>query len=196
MGNEIESKMDLLHRKKIIYKGYPDEKEATSTYEWGWFYEEGTYDYFNLFNTKHKITTYAQLFWYLSVLRYLNPLLDENKLSDVAKIISNPSNGFMLFKPIHKSIENMVNDVLNIDSGERPKNRIKKVIFKDFCGLTANEKISISNKIINQAYRDRGETRPKTGGRKKQIDASTIYEAMLLLNDQRIKITTKHKTYK
>jgi hypothetical protein len=55
-----------------------------------------------------------------------------------------------------------------------PKNKLRKVIFKDITGLSKSEKLSIVGKLI---------------GRSKKITAEDIYETMLLINDNNKKIT-------
>ena len=56
----------------------------------------------------------------------------------------------------------------------RPKNKIRKVIFKDTTNLTKSEKLSIVGKLI---------------GRGSKASAEDIYETMLLLHDKEEKIT-------
>tara|TARA_Y100000592_G_scaffold75891_1_gene118710 strand:- start:142 stop:441 length:300 start_codon:yes stop_codon:yes gene_type:complete len=55
-----------------------------------------------------------------------------------------------------------------------PKNKLRKVVFKDFCGLDKSEKLSIVGKLI---------------GRKSIINEEAIYQCMLDLNDMGKKIT-------
>jgi hypothetical protein len=68
--------MKYLNDKRIIYRKYSEDL-PTSTYNWGWYYEKGTYGYYSLFNTKAKINTYRSLKWHLLVLWYLNPDVDK-----------------------------------------------------------------------------------------------------------------------
>ena len=44
----------------------------TETYDWGWYYENGTSEFYSLFNTKVRINSYKSLKWHIIVLRYLN----------------------------------------------------------------------------------------------------------------------------
>jgi hypothetical protein len=55
-----------------------------------------------------------------------------------------------------------------------PKNKMRKVVFKDFCGLSKSEKLSIVGSLI---------------GRKSMIDEEAIYQCMLDLHDMGKKIT-------
>ena len=54
-----------------------------------------------------------------------------------------------------------------------PPNKLRKIIFKDYCGLDVRQKLSIVGQMI---------------GRKK-LSESEIYEAMLMLHDNCEKIT-------
>ena len=49
--------MKYLHDKRIVYRRYSSD-DPTTSYDWGWYYAEGTYGYYSLFNTKAKINTY------------------------------------------------------------------------------------------------------------------------------------------
>ena len=42
--------MKYLHDKRIIYRRYSSDK-PTAVYDWGWYYADGTYGYYSLFNT-------------------------------------------------------------------------------------------------------------------------------------------------
>ena len=56
--------MTYLNNKRIVYRRYsPD--EPTTSYDWGWYYADGTYGYYSLFNTKAKIISYRALKWHL-----------------------------------------------------------------------------------------------------------------------------------
>jgi len=67
-----------------------------------------------------------------------------------------------------------------MDLEKPPPNKLRKVIFKDFCGLDMRQKLSIVGTMV---------------GRKRLTD-SEIYEAMLIVHDNSEKITiTKLATY-
>ena len=72
-----------------------------------------------------------------------------------------------------KKLEDMIQDVLT-KGGDPPANKIRKIIFKDYSGLTANEKMSIVGKLI---------------GRSSRVDGEAIYQCMLDLNDMGKTIT-------
>ena len=67
----------------------------------------------------------------------------------------------------------MIEDVFS-QGGDPPSNRIRKVIFKDYSGLTPGEKMSIVGKLI---------------GRASKVDQEAIYQCMLDLNHSGKKIT-------
>jgi len=144
------------------------------------YYEDGTYEAYNLFNSKAKITTYKSLKWHFLVLYYLNIdgiEGDEVSLHDdmrsVFKFIANKENGFVTFFISNKVLEDMIIDVFN--QGEIiPKNRRRKVIFKPYCMLSISEKLSIVGKLI---------------GRSSNINNEAIYQCMLDLNHMGKKIT-------
>ena len=50
--------LEYLHRRKIIYRRSPITDKPTEVYNWGNYYEEGTYECYELFRSKAKITTY------------------------------------------------------------------------------------------------------------------------------------------
>jgi hypothetical protein len=67
----------------------------------------------------------------------------------------------------------MINDVIRY-GGEAPVNKIRKIIFKDYSGLTPNEKMSIVGKLI---------------GRSSRVDEEAIYQCMLDLSHDGENIT-------
>ena len=68
----------------------------------------------------------------------------------------------------------MIYEVSMCDLEKPPKNKMRKIIFKEFSGLTPEEKMSIVGKLV---------------GRSKQIHEDDIYECMLDLHDMGKKIT-------
>jgi hypothetical protein len=67
----------------------------------------------------------------------------------------------------------MIRDVLT-NGGEPPVNKKRKILFKDYSGLTPNEKMSIVGTLI---------------GRSSYVDGEAIYQCMLDINDTGKKIT-------
>lgn len=169
-----ERNMKWLNDRRIIYRRDPiTDKPTESTNQYD-YYAEGTYQCYSLFRSKAKITTYKSLKWHMLVLYYLN--MDNIINSDfvtVARFIANKENGFVTFFINNKLLEDMIGQVL-MEGGEPPRNRIRKVIFKDYTGLSLSEKLSIVGRLI---------------GRSKRICEEDIYQCMIDLNDSKQKIT-------
>ena len=89
-------------------------------------------------------------------------------------IITNKNTGFTTFNMNKWNVGRVVNDVHLMDLEEPPKNKLRKIIFKDHSGLTTSQKLSIAGTLI---------------GRKKLADADDIYETMLYLHEDAKKIT-------
>ena len=66
--------LTYLNNNRIIYRRYSSDI-PTSNHRWGWYYAEGTYGYYALFNNKAKINTIRSLKWHLLTLWYLIPKL-------------------------------------------------------------------------------------------------------------------------
>ena len=162
-----------LNDKRIVYRRYSSD-DPTTSYDWGWYYAEGTYGYYSLFNTKAKINTYRSLKWHLLVLWYLNPDMDKTQFTELASVITHKPNGFTTFNLSADMLKEIINDVYLQDLEQPPKNKLRKIVFKDGCGLDVKQKLSIVGKII---------------GRKNMIDEEAIYQCMLDLNDMGKKIT-------
>ena len=162
-----------LERHRIIYRRNPIDDKPTETFDWGWFYKDGTHQCYTLFNSRAKITTYKSLKWHLYVLWYLNPQLDQESFAGLVKYICNKRTGFVTFNVSDQLRESMIYDVSLMDLEKPPPNKLRKVIFKDFTGLDMRQKLSIVGKLVGRA----------------KISENEIYDAMLLINDSGIKIT-------
>jgi hypothetical protein len=165
--------MKYLNDNRIIYRKY-SEDQPTQEYKWGWYYADGTYGYYSLFHGKSLITSYKSLKWHLLTLWWLNPNMDFNKFKQLAEVICHKPNGFISFDIPNIKLDNIMNDVYMQDLEKSPKNKLRKIVFKDGTGLSINEKLSIVGKLI---------------GRKSMIDEEAIYQCMLDLNDMGKKIT-------
>ena len=168
-----DRKIKWLNDRKIIYRSFPINDKPSMETDQYMYYEDGTYECYTLFNTRAKITTYKSLKWHMLVLYYLN--MDNIINSDfvtLARFIADKENGFVTFFIKNKLLESMIRDVLQ-QGGDPPVNKIRKVIFKDFSGLTLSEKLSIVGKLIGRS----------------SIDTEMIYHTMLDLNDMSKKIT-------
>jgi hypothetical protein len=172
----MSHKMDYIHDNKIVYKRLPVSDLPSITYPWGWYYENGTHEYYALFHSKSLITSYKSLKWHLHVLHYLNPELTEEEFTRLANYISDKENGFISFNIDVDNLHSIIMGVISSDLDIAPKNKIRKVIFKDGTGLPVNEKLKITGRLI---------------GRNKNASESDIYEIMLYLHDQGEKITVK-----
>ena len=166
--------MTYLNNNNIIYRRDPISDKPTEVYEWGYYYEYGTHQCYTLFRSKAKITTYKSLKWHLLVLWYLNPQLSPDKFEELAWIIAEKSNGFATFTMPEQLLKTMIYEISMMDLEQPPKNKLRKVIFKDYTGLSKTEKLSIVGKLI---------------GRGSKASAEDIYETMLLLHDDNKKIT-------
>ena len=160
-------KIQWLNDKRIYYRQDPINDKptfSTDTYD---YYENGTHEYYNLFNTQSKITTYKSLKWHMLVLHYLNhERFAFDSIINLYKFIANKENGFVTFFIKSIVLDNMIEDVIN-QGGDPPKNRARKIIFKDYNGLSFNEKM----KVVGQL-----------SGRQK-LDKESIYQTMLDLNE-------------
>jgi len=165
--------MKYLNDNRIVYRKY-SEDQPTQEYEWGWYYADGTHGYYSLFNSDAKINTMRSLTWHLVTLWWLNPNIDLEKFKQLAEVICHKPNGFVTFNVSEKQFDFLVSDVFLTDLDRPPKNKLRKVVFKDSSGLDKSQKLSIVGQLI---------------GRKSMIDEEAIYQCMLDLNDVGKKIT-------
>ena len=171
---EYERNLKYLNNKRIVYRRDPIKDKPTKVFDWGFYFENGTRECYTLFNSKAKINTYKSLKWHLYVLWYLNPKMNPDQFILLSKYICDKRNGFVTFS-INEHILNNINyDVSMSDLDKPPPNKIRKIIFKDNCGLDINEKLSIEGKLI---------------GRKNMVDQESIYQCMIDLHDMGKKIT-------
>ena len=168
-----ERNLEYLNKHRIVYRRMPitDKPDVEATY-WD-HYIDGTYECYELFRSKAKITTYKSLKWHLLVIWYLNPQLDQDKFEDIANIIANKDHGFITFTIPNQLLKQIIYEVSMCDLDEPPKNKIRKVIFKPST-LSKEEKLRIVGSII---------------GRSKKFHGDDIYDIMLMLNHGGWKIT-------
>ena len=167
-------KLDYLNQRRIIYRRYPLDDKPTEVYDWGWYYEHGTHQCYELFRSKAKITTYKSLKWHLLVLWYLNVDIKENKFVSLCEFIAHVPNNFITFTMPAKILTSMINEIKLIDLEEPPRNKLRKVIFKDGTGLETIEKLKIVGSLI---------------GRSKMLSEDDIYDCMIHINEMNQKIT-------
>jgi len=130
--------MKYLNDNRIIYRKY-SEDQPTKEYKWGWYYADGTHGYYSLFNSPAKITTIRSLKWHLLTLWWLNPSMDKTKFNELATVISHKPNGFVTFNVSNLMLNSVINSVYMQDLEQPPKNKLRKVVFKDGTGLSKVE---------------------------------------------------------
>ena len=163
-----------LDNKRIVYRRNPITDIPSQENECYLFYIEGTHEYYHLFNSKAKITTYKSLKWHLLVLWYLNPQLDQEGFMEIAEVIANKQQGFTTFTIHPELLRKMVYEISMLDLEEPPKNKSRKVIFKMNSNLCVEEKLRIVGELI---------------GRSKKIHPDDVYQCMIDLHDYGKKIT-------
>jgi len=173
---QFERDFSYLVKHRIVYRRDPINDKPDEVYYWGAYYKEGTYEYYDLFKSKAKVNTFKSLKWHLLVLWYLNPKLDPDSFLELAKMLSNKEYGFVTFNVYGDVLNKMVYDVYMSDLEEPPRNKLRKIIFKDSCNLSITEKL----KIVGSFF-----------GRKKTIDPDDVYETMLYIHEMHEKITIK-----
>jgi len=166
--------MKYLNDQRIVYVRHPITDKPTQENECYMFYENGTYECYELFRSKAKITTYKSLKWHLLVLWYLNPDVDPDQFLYIAQHIADKRNGFISFKIPDDLLKKIVYEVSMLDLDEPPKNKMRKVIFKYGNGLCKEEKLRVVGELI---------------GRSKRVHPDDVYECMIDLNDMSKKIT-------
>ena len=173
----FERNLKYLNDNRILYRRDPINDIPTKQYNWGSHYENGTFECYALFRSKAKITTYKSLKWHLIVLWYLNTNLTHLQFDTLARFVANKKNGYITFNCPKNIIDKMIKEINLIDfDSDAPKNKMRKVIFRDNSGLNTKQKQQIIGKLI---------------GRQKKAQPEDIYEAMLTINDNKEKITIK-----
>ena len=173
-------KVEYLHRNRIIYRRYPINDKPNQVFTWGVFYQDGTHECYELFRSKAKITTYRSLKWHLLVLWYLNDDMERDILQRLAKFICDKDNGFITFTIPPGLLDKIVDQVVIQDFDKPPKNKVRKVIFKDGCGLSISEKLKIVGSLI---------------GRSRKVTKEAIYDAMCVINFNNESITVAKLAY-
>ena len=166
--------LEFLNKRRVVYRRLPITDKPDIENECYLFYLEGTYECYELFRGKAKITTYRSLKWHLLTLWYLNPQLDQDDFMQIAEVIANKEHGFISFNIHPELLRKIVYEVSMCDLEEPPKNKLRKVIFKHNSGLCKEEKLRVVGELI---------------GRSKRIHEDDIYECMIDLNDMSKKIT-------
>ena len=171
--NSMERKFDYLINNRVIWRRDPVTDIPDIETDKYLFYKDGTYQCYNLFRSKAKITTYRSLKWHMLVLWYLNPDWDKSIAMDIAMHITDKNNGFVTFNINKWNVARLIKDLSVLDLEVQPTNKLRKIIFKWNCGLTKSEKLSIVGQLI---------------GKINGVKSSDIYEAMLQINYEGDKI--------
>ena len=169
-----ERNLTYLNNHRIVYRRKPITDIPTIENEVYMFYENGTYECYELFRSSAKITTYKSLKWHMLVLWYLNPQFDQDDFMRLAEIITYKPNGFVSFAIHAELLRKIVYEVSMLDLDEPPKNKLRKVIFKWDSGLCKEEKLRVVGELIC---------------RSKKFHCGDIYDIMLMLNHGGWKIT-------
>ena len=165
-------KLEYLNDNRIIYKRSPVNDEPTYSTEHFDYYEDGTHEHYHLFNSKSKITSYRSLTWHSLVLCYLNRW-NMQKHARIIRFICDKRNGFVTFKLAEQSIESVIQQTF-WGGVYAPKNKARKIIFKDYCKLDFKQKMQIVGQLL---------------GKSRAIYTEDVYECMIDLNDTGKKIT-------
>ena len=162
----MDRRFKYLWDRQVVYRrdpitDIPDEE--TNQYM---FYKNGTYQAYDLFKSKAKITSYKSFYWHLLVLWHLNPKWEDSDAMEIATYLAYKPNGFVTFNINKWNIARLVYEVSCLDLEEPPRNKLRKVIFKMGCGLNKSEKLSIVGGLIGRS----------------SITKEDIYEAMIYKN--------------
>ena len=171
-----ERNLTYLNTHRIIYRRAPITDVPTIDNKEFMFYEDGTHECYELFRSSAKITTYKSLKWHLLVLWYLNPQLDPDDFNKLAEVIVHKPNGFVSFNISDRLLDKIIYEVSMSDLDQPPKNKLRKVIFKPFSGLTKEQKLSIVGQLI---------------GVTNKIHSDDIYTVMIDMHDNNEKITIR-----
>ena len=169
----MERKFEYLWNRQVVYRRDPITDIPNEKTEQYMFFKDGTYQAYDLFKSKAKITTYRSFYWHMMVLWYLNPEWEDEDAMEIAMYLADKPNGFTTFHMNKWNVARVVDDLSVIDRDEPPRNKIRKIIFKMGCGLTKSEKLSIVGKLI---------------GRLRGVQKEDIYEAMIQTNYEGSKI--------
>ena len=172
-----ERNLTYLNNNRIVYRRLPTTDKPDVETNTILYFENCTHQCYELFRSTAKITTYKSLKWHLLVLWYLNPKLNPDNFIKLAEYIIQKQNGFVSFNVTERLLEKVIYGVNMSDLEKPPKNKLRKVIFKPFNGLTKQQKLSIVGRLVGQSPR---------------IYKDDIYQCMIDMHDNNKKITIKH----
>lgn len=169
----MDRRFKYLWDNRVVYKRYPITDIPDEETEHYMFYKDGTHQCYDLFRSKAKITTWRSFYWHMLVLWHLNPEWEDEDAMTVATYLAYKPNGFTTFTMNKWNIARLVHEVSLLDLDTPPQNKLRKIIFKQSCGLDKIEKLKIVGKLI---------------GRLKGVKKDDIYEAMIQTNYEGSKI--------
>ena len=172
--SHIPRNLEYLNRRKIQWVRDPINDKPSVKHKDYNYYEDGTHEYYSLFRSRAKITTYKSFKWHLLVLWYLNPQLDPDDFASLCEYIADKSKGFITFTVPPQLLKKIIYEVSMMELDEPPKNKLRKIIFNWHCTLSMEDKLKIVGKLI---------------GRSKQIHQDDIYQCMVDINDMGNKVT-------
>ena len=171
--DHMDRRFKYLWNKQVIYRRYPITDIPDEETDHYMFYKSGTYQCYDLFRSKAKITTWKSFYWHMMVLWHLNPEWEDADAMEIATYLAYKPNGFTTFNMNKWNIARLVYEVSVLDLDTPPQNKLRKIIFKPNCGLNKIEKLRIVGKLI---------------GRLRGVQKEDIYETMLQINYEGDKI--------
>ena len=171
--DHMDRRFKYLWNKQVIYRRYPITDIPDEETEHYMFYKSCTYQCYDLFRSKAKITTWKSFYWHMMVLWHLNPEWEDADAMEVATYLAYKPNGFTTFNMNKWNIARLVHEVSILDLDTPPQNKLRKIIFKPNCGLDKIEKLKIVGKLI---------------GRLRGVKKEDIYEVMIQTNHEGNKI--------
>ena len=165
--------MKYLWDNEVVYRRDPTTDVPDVETKQYMFFKNGTHQCYDLFRSKAKITSYRSLYWHMLVLWYLNPEWEDGDAYQILIFLMDKNNGFTTFSLNKWNMKKLIYELSVLDKDEPPRNKIRKVIFKDFSGLSKSEKLSIVGQLIGRS----------------SITKEDIYETMLYKNNCNEKIT-------
>jgi len=169
----MDRRFKYLWNKQVVYRRYPITDVPDEETEHYMFYKSGTYECYDLFRSKAKITTWKSFYWHMMVLWHLNPEWEDADAMEVATYLAYKPNGFTTFNMNKWNLSRLVYEVSVLDLDKPPRNKLRKIIFKPDCGLDKTEKLRIVGKLI---------------GRLRGVQKEDLYEAMIQTNYEGDKI--------
>ena len=169
----MERRMKYLWDNEVVYRRDPTTDVPDVETKQYMFFKNGTHQCYDLFRSKAKITSYRSLYWHMLVLWYLNPEWEDGDAYKILIFLMDKNNGFTTFSLNKWNMKKLIYELSVLDRDEPPRNKIRKVIFKDFSGLSKSEKLSIVGQLIGRS----------------SITKEDIYETMLYKNNCNEKIT-------